>query len=162
MTVATGAGMPDSALDHALGLSRRGLSVIPVPHPGVPAGQQRPPCEPSSKTPSSPIACDRIGVVPDPVFAAGLCVMPTGLTTSRADLVTWWRWRYSTLAAEGARQAELLVEALTDAQSYRQVLQATLDSLHDLTTTVDRQRQTIARLHAELRGLREPVRRAAT
>ena len=49
---------------------------------------------------------------------------PSGLTASRADLVTWWRWRYSTLKAENARLADLLGQALSEAQGYRQALQA--------------------------------------
>ncbi len=85
---------------------------------------------------------------------------PLGLTASRADLVTWWRWRYSTLQAENARVGDLLVEALTDAQAYREVTLAALDALGHATGTAARQRQTIARLRDELRR-REPVRGTA-
>jgi len=84
---------------------------------------------------------------------------PSGLTASRADLVTWWRWRYSTLKAENARVGDLLVEALIDAQAYRELLQAALDALSELTYTTDRQSRTIARLRDEFRRLRPPARK---
>ena len=84
--------------------------------------------------------------------------LPQGLKASRADLVTWWRWRYAALEAEHARVGELLVQALSEAQSYRQVSQAALDALHDLTDMTRRQRQTIARVRDEIRRLREPVK----
>ena len=68
---------------------------------------------------------------------------PSMLTGARADLVTWWRWRYSTLEAELARLEDLLIRAVTEAQAYREVAQASLTTLHDLTDTTHRQRQTI-------------------
>ena len=84
--------------------------------------------------------------------------LPQGLTASRADLITWWRWRYAALEVEKARVGDLLVQGLTEAQAYRQVLQAALDALHDLTDTTHRQRRTIVHLRDEIRRLREPVK----
>ncbi|HJN17463.1 MAG TPA: hypothetical protein QGH10_18300 [Armatimonadota bacterium] len=81
---------------------------------------------------------------------------PAGLN-SRANLVAWWRWRYASLDRENARLGDLLVQVLSEAQSYRQVSQASLDALHDLTDTTRQQRQTIARLHDEIRRVREPA-----
>ena len=83
---------------------------------------------------------------------------PAGLTDSRADLVTWWRWRYSMLQAENVMVGDLLVEALTDAQAYRDVSQAALDALSGLTQMTRRQSQTIVRMRDELRSLR-PVKK---
>ena len=92
----------------------------------------------------------------------GVSPPPQGLTGSRADLVTWWRWRYSMLGGERARLAALLVQALGEAQSYRQVSQSALDTLHDLTDTTHRQCLTIGHLRDEIRRRREPVKEAAS
>ena len=81
-----------------------------------------------------------------------------GLTGSRADLVTWWRWRYAALEAENARVGDLLAQVLSESQGYRSVSQAALAALHDLTETTCQQRRTIARFRDEIRSLREPVK----
>ena len=97
--------------------------------------------------PDSPMPCPVVpGVVP-----------PSGLTASRADLVTWWRWRYAVLKAENDQKEALLVRAITEAQSYREVLRAALVALNDATKTTRRQRETIARSRDEVRGLRKAV-----
>ena len=80
---------------------------------------------------------------------------PSGLTASRADLVTWWRWRFAGLENENARVGDLLVQAIGEAQGYRQTLQAAIDAMNDLTDTTRRQRQTIAHLRDERRHFRE-------
>ena len=85
--------------------------------------------------------------------------LPQGLTTSRADLVTWWRWRYSTLKAENAQLENLLVQALGEAQGYRQVSQACLDASQDQGRRHDRLREQHHRLRDEYRSHRERVLR---
>jgi|TARA_B100001971_G_C17931305_1_gene402848 hypothetical protein len=80
------------------------------------------------------------------------------LTASRADLVVWWRWRYAELESENARAVDLLVQALGEAQDYRQVLRAALDILHNLTHTTRRQQQVVTRLRDEIRRLGESVK----
>ncbi len=84
---------------------------------------------------------------------------PSRLTASRADLVTWWRWRYSTLKAENARLADLLGQALGEAQSYRQVLQACLDASQEQGRRHDRLREQHRRLRDEYRSHGERVLR---
>ena len=83
---------------------------------------------------------------------------PPGLTASRADLVVWWRWRYAELESENARAVDLLVQALGEAQDYRQVLRAALDILHNLTHKTRRQQQVVTRLRDEIRRLGESVK----
>jgi hypothetical protein len=53
------------------------------------------------------------------------------------------------------------VEDLPEACVYRELLQACLETAHDLTTENIRLRQALARAHDELRGLREAARTAA-
>ena len=53
---------------------------------------------------------------------------PSGLTASRADLVTWWRWRYAAIEADNARMNDRLVQALGESQAYREMLQVALDT----------------------------------
>ena len=89
------------------------------------------------------------GPEPEPRHPAEHIAPPPRLTASRADLVAWWRWRYAALEAEQTRTANLLVQALGEAQSYRQVSQSALDALHDLTQTTRRQSQMIVRLRDE-------------
>ena len=84
---------------------------------------------------------------------------PQGLTASRADLVAWWRWRYATLDRERAQLADLFVQALGEAQSYRTLTHAALDTVYHVTDTTDRQRRTITRLRDEYRRFRERVMR---
>ena len=84
---------------------------------------------------------------------------PSDLTDSRADLVLWWRWRYSTLRAVNARLADLLGQALSEAQGYRQVLQACLDASQEQGRRHDRRREQHSRLRDEYRSHRERVLR---
>ena len=84
---------------------------------------------------------------------------PSGLTASRADLVVWWRWRYAALGAENAGLADLLVQALGEAQGYRQVLQAALDALCEEACRHGRLREQHRRLRDEYRSHRERVLR---
>ena len=84
---------------------------------------------------------------------------PSGLTASRADLVTWWRWRYALLKAENARVGDLLAQVLGESQGYRVVLQASLDALREQACRHDRLREQHRRLRAEYRSHRESVRR---
>ena len=86
---------------------------------------------------------------------------PSGLTASRADLVVWWRWRYAALGAENAGLADLLVQALGEAQGYRQVLQAALDALCEQACRHGRLREQHRRLRDEYRSHRERVLRTA-
>ena len=80
---------------------------------------------------------------------------PQGLTASRADLVTWWRWRYTTLEAELARTEDLLVRSLSEASGYRAVSQAALGALHEQAHQHDRLREQHRRLRDEYRDHRE-------
>jgi len=85
--------------------------------------------------------------------------LPLGLTASRADLVVWWRWRYAALGAENAGLADLLLQALGEAQGYRQVLQAALDALCEEACRHGRLREQHRRLRDEYRSHRERVLR---
>ena len=87
---------------------------------------------------------------------------PAGLTDNRADLVTWWRWRYSTLESDSARSFTLLVQALGEAQGYRQALQAALGVLHEQAGQLDRLRNQNNRLRDEYRRFRERVMAVTT
>ena len=82
---------------------------------------------------------------------------PEGLTASRADLVIWWRWRYSTLKAENARLAAQLDQVLNEAQGYRALLQAALDTQHEQGHRHDRLRDQHHRLRDEYRNHRKRV-----
>ena len=84
---------------------------------------------------------------------------PSGLTASRADLVTWWRWRYAMLTAENALVSDLLVQAIGEAQGYRVVLQAALDALHTQEHQHARLREQHRRLHDAYRDHRARVLR---
>ena len=53
----------------------------------------------------------------------------------------------------------LLVEAIIDAQSYRELARQAIHQLHDHDGQIERQRQTIGRLRDETRGLREQILR---
>ncbi len=99
--------------------------------------------------PEQPAACH---------LAEDVCP-PSGLTASRADLVIWWRWRFSTLEAENARVGDLLVQALGESQGYRQVSQAAVDALHEQGRRHDRLCDQHNRLRAEYRHLRETLLR---
>ena len=83
----------------------------------------------------------------------------SGLTASRADLVVWWRWRYAALDGERARVVALFVQALSEAQGYRAVLQAVLDALHELGRRHNRLRDRHRQLRDEYRSYRERVLR---
>jgi hypothetical protein len=62
----------------------------------------------------------------------------------------------STIAPLGAVDLEAaLVEARRDVLTYRELLQATLGKLHEMTVRVQRQSETIVQLHDEYRALRE-------
>ena len=84
---------------------------------------------------------------------------PSGLTASRADLVAWWRWRYAALDGKRARVAALFVQALSEAQCYRAVVQAVLDALHELGRRHNRLRDQHRQLRDEYRSYRERVLR---
>ena len=84
---------------------------------------------------------------------------PSGLTASRADLVTWWRWRYAALKAENGRVGDLLIQALGESQGYRAVSQAAVDALHEQARRHDRLREQHHRLRDEYRSHRARVLR---
>ena len=84
---------------------------------------------------------------------------PQSLTASRADLVTWWRWRYATLEADNSRLDDLLVRALGESQGYRAAMQAAIDALRELGRRHDRLDEQHRRLREEYRGHRERVLR---
>ena len=96
---------------------------------------------------------------PTPCHVAEDIGPPSGLTASRADLVIWWRWRYTALEAENARMADLLVQALGEAQGYRQVLHEALDALYTQGHRHDRLREQHSRLRNEYRSHRERATR---
>lgn len=61
--------------------------------------------------------------------------------------------------ADEATLLDALTEALAEAQSYRELAQAALAALADLTRTRERERQAHERLIAEYRYLREQILR---
>ena len=75
---------------------------------------------------------------------------PPAATRSRASLVAWWQWRYACLNAECSRLEALLVQALCESQSYRELGQVVLEQLWNMTQKADQQRRTITRLREEL------------
>ena len=84
---------------------------------------------------------------------------PSGLTSSRADLVILWRSRYAALEAEQARVGDLLAQALGESQGYRVVLQAALDALREQARQHDRLCEQHHRLRDEYRRHRQRTRR---
>ena len=98
------------------------------------------------------------GPEPPPCYPAQDDGPPPGLTNSRADLVTWWRWRYAALKAKNASLADLLVQALGEGQGYRAVLQAALDALRKQARRHDCLHEQHRRLRDEYRSYRERVR----
>ena len=94
--------------------------------------------------------------VPTPVEAVG---PPQDLTGSRAALVRWWRWRYSTLKAENARLAAQRDQVLNEAQGYRALLQASLDTQHEEGRRLVRLREQHHRVRDEYRDHRVRVLR---
>ncbi len=87
---------------------------------------------------------------PEPAPRPAPSKQPPTATGSRADLVAWWQWRYASLNAECSRLEALLVQALCESQSYRELGQVGLEQLWNLTQKADQQRRTITRLREEL------------
>ena len=97
---------------------------------------------------------------PEPAHHAVPAVGPPhDLTGSRADLVTWWRWRYSTVTAENARLTAQRDQAVRECQRYRALLQAALDTQHEQGHQFDRLREQQHRVRDEYRDHRVRVLR---
>lgn len=92
---------------------------------------------------------------PAPSPARVLCPQPRDLTDSRADLVRWWRWRYSSLQADLTETEDLLIRSLSEAHGHRAVLRAALDALLEQGCQHDRLREQHRRLRDEDRSHRE-------
>ena len=74
---------------------------------------------------------------------------PPAPTTTRADLAAHWQWRYSRLENDCNHTYDLLIQALADVQSYREMTHALLDALHNANKLAKRHRDTMNRLRKE-------------
>lgn len=94
---------------------------------------------------------------PAPCHVAEPVDLPPVGSNTRADLASWWRWRPATLEGEDTQLGDLLVTALTEAQNYRQVVQAALGALHEQGRRHDRLEEQHSRLRGEYREHRARV-----
>jgi len=74
---------------------------------------------------------------------------PPAPTTTRANLAAHWQWRYSRLEDDCNHTYDLLIQALADVQSYREMTHVLLDALHNANKLAKRHRDTMNRLRKE-------------